>query len=100
MFARRECVHILDDSIAEDIEISVLTKSRRKVTILAQTYCSLYSLAQSDLFEVLKNYPAIKEELMREVESRLQERPFYEENRCSPAGSVDIIVTDVNNSAD
>ncbi len=55
------------------IEIAVLTNIRRTATIQAQTYCNLYSLEQQDLFEVLKNYPAIKEKLMHVAEERLRE---------------------------
>ncbi|KAH9278096.1 Potassium/sodium hyperpolarization-activated cyclic nucleotide-gated channel 2 [Echinococcus granulosus] len=53
-------------------EIAVLTNIRRTATIQARTYCNLYSLEQQDLFEVLRNYPAIKSKLMNVAGERLQ----------------------------
>nr|VZI30692.1 unnamed protein product [Spirometra erinaceieuropaei] len=81
-------------------EISLLTETRRKVTVVAQTYCSLYSLEQSDLFEVLRNYPAIKEELLKGVQNRLHELPISDQNACTSAPPVDVIVTGVDDSAE
>lgn len=54
------------------IEIAVLTNVRRTATIQAKTYCNLYSLEQQDLFDILKNYPAIKSKLMNVAGERLQ----------------------------
>ncbi|VUZ56556.1 unnamed protein product, partial [Hymenolepis diminuta] len=53
-------------------EIAVLTNVRRTATIQAKTYCNLYSLEQQDLFDILKNYPAIKSKLMNVAGERLQ----------------------------
>lgn len=53
-------------------EIAVLTNIRRTATIQAKSYCNIYSLEQHDLFEVLKNYPAIKSKLMNVAGERLR----------------------------
>lgn len=47
-------------------------KMRRTATVQAKTYCNLYSLDQSSLFEVLKIYPSVQENLYNVAEERLE----------------------------
>ncbi|KAK6487004.1 potassium/sodium hyperpolarization-activated cyclic nucleotide-gated channel 1-like [Huso huso] len=52
-------------------EICLLTKCRRTASVQALTLCNLFSLSAEKFNEVLKDFPEIKEEMLRTASQRL-----------------------------
>lgn len=60
-------------------EICLLTKTRRNASIIAETYCDLFSLSADHFNEVLQQYPQMR----ASIESLAQERIAQNSNFSS-----------------
>ncbi|GAA49279.1 potassium/sodium hyperpolarization-activated cyclic nucleotide-gated channel 4, partial [Clonorchis sinensis] len=53
-------------------EICLLTNAKRVATVQADTYCTLYSLEQKHFYEVLENFPSMRQTMEKVAAERLQ----------------------------
>ena len=58
----------------------LLLQEARSASVIARSYCTLYSLSRDDFDDVLQTYPNVRAEMEKEVLSRLHVNESHSRN--------------------